>query len=191
MGMVSDRERKIFEQLVQDCILYCLSESESLEYVEKRSGGLKMPRSTFYSIKKRISRNESRMLEQRLSEHTRVGFALNDFNHIRSLENIQKILFQTVIDEYSKPPEERNLFAISRIAGNMLQNIQFLRQLNVDVPFVSQMKAELNKAKESQRRPEQNVRQGWPESSLIINPMSIAGKATEASPEQDDTPIFE
>ena len=93
------------------------------------------------------------MLEQRLSEHARVGFALNHFNHIRSLENIQKILFQTVIDEYSKPPEERNLFAISRITGNMLQNIQFLRQLNVDVPFVSQMKAESNKAKEHQQRP--------------------------------------
>ena len=142
MGMVSDRDRKLFEQLVKDCVLYGLNEHESPEYVEKRSGGLKMPRSTFYSIKKRISRNESHMLEQRLSEHTRVGFALNHFNHIRSLENIQKILFQTVIDEYSKPPEERNLFAISRIAGNMLQNIQFLRQLNVDVPFVSQMKAE-------------------------------------------------
>ena len=147
MGMVSDRDRKLFEQLVKDCVLYGLNEHESLEYVEKRSGGLKMPRITFYSIKKRISRNESHMLEQRLSEHTRVGFALNHFNHIRSLENIQKILFQTVIDEYSKPPEERNLFAISRIAGNMLQNIQFLRQLNVDLPFVSQMKAELNKTK--------------------------------------------
>ena len=110
MGMVTDRDKKIFSQLVQDCILYGLNEKESLEYVEKRSGGLAISRSTFYSIKKRLSRQERDMLQHRLGEHTRVGFALSHFRHIQGLENIQKVLFRTVIDEYSKPPEQEEPF---------------------------------------------------------------------------------
>ena len=58
MGMISDKDKKIFSQLVQDCVSYGLNEYESLEYVEKRSGGLAISRSTFYSIKKRISRQK-------------------------------------------------------------------------------------------------------------------------------------
>ena len=92
-------------------------------------------------IKKRVSENESNTLQERLSDHIRVGFALNHFNHIRSVENIQKILFQTLVDEYLKNPECRNLFAISRVADNMLRNVQFLRQLSIDIPFVNRMKA--------------------------------------------------
>ena len=94
MGMVSDRDKKIFSQLVQDCLLYGLNELESLGYIEKRSGGSKISRSSFYAIKKRISHQESNMLEQRLSEHTRVGFALNHFNHIASLEKFKKFCFK-------------------------------------------------------------------------------------------------
>jgi hypothetical protein len=191
MGMVSDRDRKLFEQLVQDCVLYGLNEQESLEYVEKRSGGIKMPRSTYYSLKKRISRQESNMLQHRLNEHVRVGFALNHFQHIHSIANIQKILFRAITDESSKQPNERNVFAISRLAGNMLENIQFLRQLNIDLPFVNQMKAELSKAKEYQRLAEHKGSSKWPDSSLVVDPMSFAGKDSEASQDDDDTPVFQ
>ena len=99
MGMVSNRDRKIFTQLVRDCILYGLNEMESLEYIEKRSGGVELHRSTLYLIKKRISLHDSNTLEERLNEHIRVGFALKHFNHIAAIENIQKILFKTLADE--------------------------------------------------------------------------------------------
>ena len=109
MGMVTARDKKILSQLVQDCLLYGLNEQESLEYVEKRSGGFKIPRSTFYSIKKRICRLESDMLQHRLNEHTRVGFALNHFRHIQGLESVQKVLFQTLIDEVLKTVRQEDL----------------------------------------------------------------------------------
>lgn len=137
MGMVSEKDRKIFEQLVSDCILFGLNEFESLEYIQKRSGGVTIARSTFYLIKKRISRHESNLFQQRINEHIRVGFALAHFRYIHSLEYLQKILFKTITDEYSKPPNEINLFGLSRLATNILMNAQFLRQLNIDTPFVN------------------------------------------------------
>jgi hypothetical protein len=69
---------------------------ESLEYIEKRSGGVTLHRSTYYLIKKRISLHDSDKLQERLNEHIRVGFAVNHFKFIDGLENIQKILFKAV-----------------------------------------------------------------------------------------------
>ena len=100
-------------QLVRDCIIYGLNEHESMAYMKKRAGGIPFSRSYYYVIKKRVSEKESSTSEDRLTEHIRVGFALNHFNYIRSIEYIQKILFQTLVDECSKTPEHRNLFAIS------------------------------------------------------------------------------
>jgi hypothetical protein len=146
MGMVSNRDKKIFKELVQDCLLYGLNEFESLEYIEKRCG-TKISRSSYYSLKKRISKDNSNTLHQHLSEHTRVGFALNHLRHVQSAENLTKILFLTIIDEYSKPPEKRNLHGISHLAKGLVENIQFQRQLNIDMPYVTEMKAQLDKAR--------------------------------------------
>ena len=190
--MVSDRDKKIFSQLVQDCLLYGLNELESLGYIEKRSGGSKISRSSFYAIKKRISHQDSNLLQRRLSEHIRVGFALNHFKHIASLENVQKILFRTITDEYSKPINERNVFGISRLAGNMLQNIQLLRHLNIDVPFVNRMKAELDSAKESKRIADQKMGlnySGWPPAALV--PSGTDAKDSDSLSNYDDDPVVE
>ena len=116
MSSISARDRKILEELVRDCVLYNLNEYESLEYIRKRAVGIPISRSNFYSIKKRISWNESERVNERLAEHTRVGFALNHFKHIESIENVQKILFQTLIEEHSRPSENKNLFAIAKLA---------------------------------------------------------------------------
>ena len=76
MSSISARDRKILEELVRDCVLYNLNEYESLEYIRKRAVEIPISRSNFYSIKKRISLNESERVNERLAEHTRVGFAL-------------------------------------------------------------------------------------------------------------------
>ena len=193
MASISSRDRKLLEQLVRDCIIYGLDEHESMAYMKKRAGGIPFSRSYYYVIKKRVSEKESSTLQDRLTEHIRVGFALNHFNYIRSIEYIQKILFQTLVDECSKTPEHRNLFAISRVSANMIQTVQFLRQLNIDTPFVNRMKAELDKVKEYKRLDSHTV--GWPESALVFDPKSIARILTEASlgreNEDDDTPVVE
>ena len=193
---MSARDRKILEELVSDCVLYNLHENESLEYIRKRAVGIPISRSNFYSIKKRISGNESERINERLTEHTKVGFALNHFKHIESIENVQKILFQTLADEHSKPAEKKNLFAIARLATNVLQNTQILRQLNLDTPYVSNLKAAIDEWKEYRRLVEQkNVQEvvrDYPESALVIDPNSIVGKKLD-TPDGlpwGDKPVF-
>jgi hypothetical protein len=191
MASISSRDRKLLEQLVRDCIIYGLDEHESMEFMKKRAGGIPFSRSYYYAIKKRVSENESSTLQDRLTEHIRVGFALNHFKYIRSIENLQKILFQTLVDECSKTPEHRNLFAIARVSANMLQTVQFLRQLNIDTPFVNRMKAELDKVKKYKRLDSQKL-SGWPESALVFDPTRNSSEAsTGRDNEYDDTPVVE
>jgi hypothetical protein len=198
VGLVSEKDRKIFEQLVSDCILFGLNECESLEYIQKRSGGVTIARSTFYLIKKRISQQESNLFQQRMNEHIRVGFALSHFRYIHSLEYLQKILFKTIAEESSKPSNKINLFGLSRLATNILMNVQFLRQLNIDTPFINQMKTEVNKAKEYERLAEQKINfdsSDAPESALVFDAAKFFGSPPEALSKQnsgmDDTPVVE
>ena len=114
VGSISSRDRKILEELVRDTMLYGLNERESLMYVRKRAVGISISRANLYNIKKRISHNEVNMLEKRLTNHARVGYALSHFQVIDQIKGIQKILFQTLLEESSKPSEKKNLFAMSR-----------------------------------------------------------------------------
>ena len=149
MSSISARHRKILEELVRDTMLYGLNERESLMYVRKRAVGISISRANLYNIKKRISHNEVNMLEKRLTNHARVGYALGHFQVIDQIKGVQKILFQTLLEESSKPSEKKNLFAMSRLASNLLDNINALRTLNLDAPFVAAFKAEIDKVKSS------------------------------------------
>jgi hypothetical protein len=157
MGRVSKRDTKMFRQLVQDCMFYGLNEDESLIYIKKRTGGLKISRSNFYNIKKRISENEEEIVQERLTEHGRIGIALKLFEIIDSIERVQTFLFQSLREEFMKPMEKRNLFSVARIATNILENSKFLRLLSIDIPFVKQIRAEIDKAREIQRPDDEPV----------------------------------
>ncbi len=69
---MSARDRKILEELVRDSMLFGLSEQESMDYVKRRAVGIRISRSNFYAIKKRISQTEIDILEERLGNHARV-----------------------------------------------------------------------------------------------------------------------
>ncbi len=80
---------------------------------------------------------------------------------------------------------------MSRISANMLQNILALRVLNLDTPFLNQIKSELNMARKHRRIDEQNNYEPY-ESALMIDPHSIAGKPVESTPGEDsDEPVVE
>jgi hypothetical protein len=197
VSSISTRDRKILEELVRDCMLYGLSEQESLDYVQKRAAGIRISRSNFYAIKGRISQNEENTLQERLANHSRVGFAVQHFKIIDQIEDLQKILFQTLMEESSKPSKRKNLFAISRVASNILDNAQALRILNIDEPFVAAYKARVDELKEYKRLEEQKimprVTRNYPEGALVIDPNTIAGKKLD-TPDGlpwGDKPVFE
>jgi hypothetical protein len=114
VGSISSRDRKILEELVRDTMLYGLNERESLMYVRKRAVDISISRANLYNIKKRISHNEVNMLEERFTNHTRVGYALSHFQVMDQIKGMQKILFQALLEESSKLSEKKNLFAMSR-----------------------------------------------------------------------------
>jgi hypothetical protein len=91
---MSARDRKILEELVRDCMLYGLSEQESMDYVKRRSVGIRISRSNFYAIKGRISQNEENTLQERLTNHARVGFAVQHFKIMDQIEYVQKYCFK-------------------------------------------------------------------------------------------------
>jgi hypothetical protein len=194
MGRVSNRDVNMLDQLVRDCISYGLSENESLEYIEKRSGGMKISRSNLYNRKGRISKNEKAILDERLVHHGRIGYALKHFKFMDDIECAQKILFQSILEESNQPREKKNLFLVSRIATNILENTKFLRILNIDVPFVERMKTEFDELRKNQRPSSPVKREPDPPTSLTIPFDSIAGKPTEkyTNPSgDDDEPVFE
>jgi hypothetical protein len=190
VGSISSRDRKILEELVHDTMLYGLKERESLMYVRKRAVGISISRANLYNIKKRISHNEVNKLEKRLTNHARVGFALSHFTVIDQIRGIQKILFQTLLEESSKPSEKKNLFAISRLASNLLDLTNALRTLNLDAPFLTAYKAEIDKVKN--RLGEQRLFRDPIPTERTIPFDSIAGKPQEMSAEERaaDKPVF-
>ena len=190
---MSARDRKILEELVGDSMLFGLSEQESMDYIKRRAVGIRISRSNFYAIKKRISQNEVDTLQERLGNHARVGYALSHFQIIDQIKAIQKILFQSLLMESSKSVEKKNLFAISRLSSNLLDNFQALRTLNLDAPFVAPYKAEIDKVKNLKRLAEQTVVREPDPTALTIPMNSIAGKKLD-TPDGlpwGDKPVFE
>ena len=189
---MSARDRKILEELVRDSMLFGLSEQESMDYVKRRAVGIRISRSNFYAIKKRISQNEVDRLQQRLINHARVGHALSHFQIIDQIKGIQKILFQTLLEESSKSSDKKNLFAISRLSSNLLDNFQAIRTLNLDAPFVAAYKAEIDKVKNLKQLSQQNVVRERDPTALTIPFDSICGKPQESTPEERaaDKPVF-
>lgn len=104
VSSMSTRDRKILEELVHDTIIFGLNEQESLDYIKRRAMGIPVSRSNFYAVKKRISQKEEHTLQQRLTNHARVGYAVSHFRVIDQIEATQKILFQTLLEESSISP---------------------------------------------------------------------------------------
>lgn len=96
-------------------------------------------------------------MKERLTEHGRIGIALKLFEITDSIERVQTFLFQSLREECMKPMEKRNLFSVARIATNILENGKFLRLLSIDIPFVKQIRAEIDKAREIQRPDDEPV----------------------------------
>lgn len=151
---------------------------------------MKISRSNLYNIKKRIS-DEDAFVDGRLTHHGKIGFALNHINWMDDIERANKILFQEMYQESVRPPEKKNLFAMSRIATNILENIKFSRILNVDTPYVQKMKAELGKLRANQK-PDSSRKDSTPPSAMMIPFDSIAGLPSQKPNDQDDDePVVE
>ena len=178
---------KILEQLVMDCTRFDFTESESLNYINDRTGYQGIERIRYYVIKKRIVKNELSDCESRLIYHTKAGFLINHFKRMDEGEHLQSILFKTLHNEISKPVEEQSPFAISKIASNIMMNSQYLHSMNVASPIVDQMREYIHLAIKSKNGNNMNSKEDlWNEPSACIIPDGFFKTATirEGKPSQ-------
>lgn len=151
MGRISESDRKMFRQLVKDCVTRGLDTEKSLEYATERTGGRKLSRSKFFKLKKEISEDEEKIVQVRLTDHVRIGFVQEHFEIVDGLKDVLKILNKSLHEEFLKPVENRNLLSISRIGKDILDYSLAIKQLNIDTTYLKRMKEELEKAREIQR----------------------------------------
>jgi len=136
----------VLEQLIMDSTRFGFNEQESLSYIESRTGGKGIARSRYYAIKKKLSENQSSIYKDRMAYQTKLGIIINHFKRIEEIEYIQTTLLRTLHFETSKPKEEQSLFAISKIASNLVTNTRLLVEMNVSSPIVDQIRREIDKA---------------------------------------------
>ena len=84
------------------------------------------------------------------------------------------------------------MFAIAKLATCMLQNTNLLRMLNIDTPFVKDMKNVVDKVKDLRRREDLTVNREPVPGALTIPFDSIAGRPQESTAEERaaDRPVF-
>ena len=77
--MIKKSENRLINSLVQDCITYRLTESESLEYIKTRYG----KKISIASYKRRKALFKSDLSTQLwLNDFTRIGFVINHRQHM-------------------------------------------------------------------------------------------------------------
>jgi hypothetical protein len=154
-----------------DCARLDFTESESLNYINDRTGDKGIERSQYYAIKKRIVANELKDCQSRLVYQTKSGFIINHFKRMDECEHLQSILFKSLYNEISKPVEEQSAFAISKIASNIMINSQYLHSMNVASPIVDQMREYIHDAIKSKKDYNMNSKADlWNEPSACIIP---------------------
>jgi hypothetical protein len=138
-----------------------------------------------------------RTLEKRLKQHAQIGYAADHFEMIDRIESVQSILFQKLRDESSKEAAEKNFIGICKLSSSILQNIQILRQLYLDAPFIARLKEELDKTRNELLKAKKNqVSKPFDGNDysqvLTIDPDSIVGKPQESTPQEReaDKPVF-
>ena len=201
----------ILDRLVADCDRFDFDTKTSLLYIENRFRPIN--RDTFFARRRRLVSDG--IINDRLYRHIKVGFAVEHFKMIDNIEWALKVLNEKLLQEQSKPntltkrpdgttvePGDKTIMI--QLAHEIKELTETKRALILDTPFISQMKAELNKIRtitlpkgdsdKPSALPEKIDYGPPPESAAVVPPDSIAGKPPDISDEdnpEDDEPVVE
>ncbi len=130
-------ERERLRSLVSDCVIFNLSEKESLEYIRMRFGK-SIAQSYFYFIKKSIQ--SDRNTQAWLNDFCRIGFVSEHRKRLEKLQLVQKILFEMLYKEWQKGESADQNIAIS-IVDEISRIGKGLTSLQSGSPILAQVKA--------------------------------------------------
>lgn len=140
--MIKTSDNKFLNSLVQDCITFRLTETESLVYIKTRYGkSISAP--SFNRRKANVSSDLS--TETWLTHFTRVGFVKNHQQDISTISKIRDDSMHQLQIEIDK--QSRDEYKILKLKQDIRDNTQLLSELNLGTPIISAIKAKLDHAK--------------------------------------------
>jgi hypothetical protein len=139
MANITEVENRFLNELIKDCITYRLTETEALEYLEKRFRPISL--SSYKSRKSKIVSDKS--IEIWLNNFTRVGFVANHKMHIEYIQSIlNDSLKQFFTEKNKKNRDEKKLLILK---NDIRENTKLLSELNLGTPVISAIKARIEK----------------------------------------------
>lgn len=132
-----------------------------------------------------------RILDKRLKHYFKIGFVASHFEMIDTLQSVQRILVRALNEESMKEGTgtEKNSKTMSRLSTSIAKNIQTLRILLLDTPYIDKIRKELAKEVESEKPSNKKIKkQVVPSSAAVVPEGYFNEKITDD--EQDDDPVF-
>lgn len=143
--MIKNSDNKLLTELVKDCITYKLTETEALEYIQKRYG----KKISIASYKRRKALFKSDLSTQIwLNDFTRIGYVINHRQHMERINKICDDSMHQLQKEISKPNrDERKIIALK---VSIMESTKLLVELDMGTPIISAIKTKLEKKENAQ-----------------------------------------
>ena len=136
--MIKTSDNKFLNSLVQDCITFRLTETESLEYIKTRYGKT-ISAPSFNTGKAKVSSDLSTETWQ--THFIRIGFVKNHQQDISTISKIRDDSMHQLQIEITKT--NRDEYKILKLKDNIIETTKLLSELNLGTPIVSSLKPKL------------------------------------------------
>ena len=144
MANLNQRDNRLLNELVKDCITYKLDTNEAVQYIEARYGK-PVAASSYKARKARVLSDDSTNIW--LNHFTRIGFLKNHQSDIETINKIRDDSMHQLQIEVSK--QDRDEYKILKLKADVRDNTQLLSELNLGTPIISAIKAKLESKNDS------------------------------------------
>jgi len=146
-------DKQLLYILMIECETYRLSEKESMEYIERKTGGECIISSRHYHrIKKRI-RSEAECQDW-LNHQARFGFVIEHKKRIDEMEIVQRELMRLLLSETTKDESAQNKDLILKTLSQIESANKRLAELNLGSPVIAEIKNQIEERDNAKGIPE-------------------------------------
>ena len=142
MANLNQRDKRLLNELVKDCITYKLDTNEAVQYIQARYGK-PVAASSYKARKARVLSDESTNIW--LNNFTRIGFVQSHQQDISTIGKLRDDSMHELQIEIDKPNSDE--YKILKLKQDIRDNTQLLSELNLGTPIISAIKSKLENAK--------------------------------------------
>lgn len=138
MANLNQRDNRLLNELVKDCITYKLDTNEAVQYIEARYGK-PVAASSYKARKARVLSDDSTNIW--LNNFTRIGFVQSHQQDISTIIKLRDDSMHQLQIEIDKP--NRDEYKILKLKDNIIETTKLLSELNLGTPIISAIKAKV------------------------------------------------